>query len=259
MSRLRCLVEYDGTGYEGWQVQLGRPTIQEEIEHVLKQITGEATRIHGSGRTDSGVHAVGQVAHFDIERHVDVPLVQRSINAILPAAIAIRQLEHAPPGFHARYSAHKRTYEYTILNSPVRAPLRRRYALHVGHPLDVVAMTEAARSLVGTHDFGSFGAAPGEASPDGTVRATVRELFDARVTFSGTEVKIKATANAFLTHMMRRIAALLIDIGSGKAEHDAVKQALLKKDDRPRSRLVPAHGLCLMAVDYGEAGRKIPL
>lgn len=203
----------------------------------------------GSGRTDTGVHAEAQVAHVDTPSGLPLDALERGVNALLPPSIAIRHLEVAPDGFHARYSAKSRTYRYRIVNRPERSPLRDRMALHVRVPLDADRMARAASALEGEHDFRCFGAAPGDGERE---RSTRRVIFRSAVERREDEVWVTVTANAFLTHMMRCIAMLLIDVGRGSAGVDAVADALAGRDERRRSRLALPRGLCLVAVDYGE-------
>ena len=174
MARFRALIEYDGTDYFGFQRQIeDQPTVQSELERVLCQIVREPVTITGSGRTDSGVHATGQVISFDSEWRHTVADLQRALNANLPADIAILQLDKAEPSFHPRFDARRRAYEYHIYNAAVRSPLRRQRSWHIAKPLDWERMNQAANCLIGIQDFATFGQ-----PPQGTV--TVREVFEAR-------------------------------------------------------------------------------
>jgi tRNA pseudouridine38-40 synthase len=254
---LRCLVEYDGTDYFGWQLQAGWPTIQDEIERAIMAVTGVATRVTGAGRTDRGVHALGQVAHFDTESHLHEAELERALNAHLPSAVALKQMRGAPPGFHARFSALSRTYRYTIVNQAVRSPLRTRFACHVRARLRSEQMAEAMEFMLGEHDFGAFGSSPGDPPSHGGKRSTVRRVTCATVESQGEDVRLRITANAFLTHMARAIVALVIDVGLGVADVATVRRMLERQDDRRRGRLAPPQGLCLVGVDYGEAEREL--
>lgn len=254
VRRCRCLVEYDGTEYDGWQRQAAGPTVQGEIERALETMTGRATHVVGAGRTDRGVHATGQVAHFDTSSELPIRVLERGINGILSSAIAVRAMEEASPGFHARHSALSRTYRYRVVRGPVRSPLRDRFAWPVTWPLELERMQLAGARLLGEHDFGSFGTAPGR--PVGAATpSTVRCIMALVLEPVGDEIIITLTANAFLRHMMRCIVALLVAIGGGRVEPAAVELALSRNDDRLRSRLAPPRGLCLVAVDYGDIGR----
>lgn len=239
--RLLAILEYDGTDFEGFQLQARGRTVQGELEQALRQITGEDIRIVGGGRTDSGVHALGQGAHFDT--HWDRPLkdLHRALNAVLPNDIVVRSLVPVESDFSARYDATSRAYRYTILNQPVRSPLAVRYALLVTEPLDVAAMNAAAGCLVGKHDFGAFGTPPHGDN-------TVREMLHAQVTRGGTHVWIDLQANAFLYRMVRRIVGTLLWVGKGQIGSEDLRQIMAKR--RRAGQSVPAHGLCLVAVNY---------
>jgi len=238
-----AVVEYDGTNYNGFQRQRHHPSIQDELERALARVTQEKTPIVGAGRTDSGVHARGQVISCSTCWSKPLAELERALNAVLPAAIAVRELREAAPGFHARYSAQSRTYRYTIHNASTRSPLVARYAHHVPQPLDVNAMHDAAQALVGTHDFASFGRPPqGE--------STVREVKRAACWREGDRVYVEVEANAFLTGMMRRLVGMLIQVGLGATSRRDVERILKAKDPRTVKGKAPAHGLCLMNVKY---------
>jgi tRNA pseudouridine38-40 synthase len=283
-ARLLAVVEYDGSDFAGFQLQ-SRPsalperqprTIQAELERALRGATGRAARVVGAGRTDAGVHASGQVVHFDLDAGAplahDLPQLARAMNAHLPADVAVRAIQVAPTGFHARYSALSRRYCYRIVTATTRSPLHRRFAAHVRDRLAVERMRAAACDLVGTHDFVAFGARQGPGSTKRRViRATVGEVWatstpvwhtDAagaagaaanRATSDGEArlVEIRVEANAFLRHMMRRIAGTLIRIGAGQLTPDALAQALATGDKALAGPAAPAQGLCLEHVAYG--------
>lgn len=239
--RLLAIVEYDGTDFEGFQVQKHRRTVQGELEKALRRITGEKVRVTGAGRTDTGVHAAGLGVHFDTEWGRPLPVLHRALNAVLPIDIALRQLGETPPGFSARFSAKSRAYRYTILNQAVRSPLAERYALLVSQPLDADAMETAARYLIGEHDFGAFGTPPKGDN-------TMREMYAARVQRDGARLLIDLKANAFLYRMVRRIVGTLLLVGQGRLSPIEFRQVLEKK--RRAGESVPPHGLCLIAVEY---------
>jgi tRNA pseudouridine38-40 synthase len=248
VPRLKLVVEYDGTGYCGFQRQPGRPTIQDELERAIARVTGEAAAVVPAGRTDAGVHAAGQVVHFDSGTTLPPDELWRALNAVLPAAIAVRDLAAVDDGFHARYGARVRRYRYTILNRAVRSPLEARYAAHVTRPLDVTAMQAAAEVLVGDHDFASFG---GKMWAGGTTRRTIHSLV---VTRQGDRVLIEVSANAYLSRMVRSIAGCLVAVGLGELSADDVRGILDARDRAMVKRLAPPEGLCLLQVDYGETG-----
>jgi tRNA pseudouridine38-40 synthase len=239
--RLFAIIEYDGTDFEGFQVQARKRTVQGELEHALLQITGAKIRVIGAGRTDAGVHATGQGAHFDTTWNHPPGALQRALNAVLPDDIAIRSLVQVADSFSARYSAFSRAYRYTIYNQTVRSPLTARYALVFPEPLEADAMDTAARYLVGKHDFGAFGTPPrGE--------NTVREVYRAHATREGTRVVIEIEANAFLYRMVRRIVGTLLLVGRGGLTVEQFREVLAWQ--RRAGPSVPPQGLCLIEVKY---------
>lgn len=246
MARFRALVEYDGTDYFGFQRQVEtQPTVQSELERVIRQIVREPTPILGSGRTDSGVHATGQVISFDSEWRHPVADLQRALNANLPADIAILQLDTAEPTFHPRFDARKRAYEYHVYNAAVRSPLRRQRSWHVARPLDWERMNQAATCLLGIHDFATFGQ-----PPQGKV--TIREVFEARWEKRSEYLVFSIAANAFLYRMVRSIVGSLKAVGDGRWTVEQFEAALAACDRSRSGQVAPAQGLTLVSVTYGE-------
>ena len=243
MKRLRAIVEYDGTDFEGFQVQAYKRTVQGELERALRKITGEKIRVIGAGRTDTGVHATGMGVHFTTTWDKSPEVLQRALNAVLPSDIAIRSLVPVPADFSARYSAKRRAYRYTILNQAIRSSLARRYALWVPEPLDADAMDAAARCLVGKRDFGAFGT-----PPRGDALCAVREVYRAQVTREGVRVLVDLEANAFLYRMVRRVVGTLLIVGKGALSVEEFREVIAKK--RRAGPAVPPQGLCLVAVEY---------
>jgi tRNA pseudouridine38-40 synthase len=243
--RVRALVEYDGTDYAGFQRQKRQPSIQAEIEAVLRKLTGEEIAILHAGRTDAGVHAEGQVIAFDTNWRHDVADLERGMNALLPASIAVRQVELTSARFHPRYDAKSRLYRYRILNQPTRSPLQERYAYRVGRLLDVPAMEKATQTLVGSHDFATFGRPmKGE--------TTVREVYKVHWGRDGRLIWMDIEANAFLRRMVRSIVGAALRVGLGES---TVEEFMMDFAARDRSRSAPPappHGLCLIAVRYAE-------
>ncbi|MEZ4511646.1 MAG: tRNA pseudouridine(38-40) synthase TruA [Chloroflexota bacterium] len=246
----RAVIAYGGTAYYGFQRQReGQPTIQSELERVLQLVVQKPVTILGAGRTDRGVHALGQVITFKIFWQHDDKALLRALNANLPEDIAVLQLEAWlptcgwEPTFHPRYDARRRAYEYQILNTAVRNPLERNRSWHIRQPLDVGLMNEAAEALVGVHDFATFGQ-----PPKGT--NTVREVFVAEWAQQHERLTFRIQANAFLQRMVRSIVGSLKMVGTGDwsvADFAAALQAC----DRSRSAMVaPAHGLYLVSVEY---------
>ncbi|MBI5650082.1 MAG: tRNA pseudouridine(38-40) synthase TruA [Chloroflexi bacterium] len=241
--RVLAIVEYDGTEFAGFQIQRRGRTVQGELERALHKITGAKIRVIGAGRTDTGVHAIGQGAHFDTTWDRPLEILQRALNAVLPNDIAIRSLNQVAADFSARYRATSRVYRYTILNAAIRSPLAQRYALLIAEPLDASAMNDAAQELNGEKDFGAFGT-----PPRGDTHSAVRKMLRAEVKRDGALIHIELKANAFLYRMVRRIVGTLILVGKGALSR-AEFRAVLEKQRRA-GQTVPPHGLCLVAVRY---------
>ncbi len=246
MKKFKAVVEYDGTHYHGWQLQKDLPTIQGSIESALGRIVGTPTRVHGAGRTDAGVHAVGQVAHFSADWSHSTEELRKGCNALLPEDIALRSLGRASDDFHARHSARSKTYEYRILNLPIRSPLLRLYAWHVPHQLELKLMNRATSHLVGSHDFAAFGTAT-----DGTP-STVREILEARWEMTDSEGAIRFTirGTGFLRYMVRAIVGTLVMVGRAKITPEEFNGILVSCDRSMSGSTAPPHGLCLVSVDY---------
>lgn len=242
--RIAMGVEYDGTGFNGWQRQSHGRCIQNQLESALSAVADTPVEAVCAGRTDSGVHATGQVVHFET-------LVQRrprswllGTNSNLPEDVSISWVQPVPDDFHARFSAVARSYRYLILNRRVRSALHRHRACWEHRPLDVSNMDEAARHLIGEHDFSSFRAAGCQS------RSPIREITRLAVTRSGEWIAIDVTANAFLQHMVRNIAGLLITIGAGEEGPQWAADILAGQDRTKSAFAAPACGLTLVAVDY---------
>lgn len=248
-----ALVAYDGTRYHGFQRQPADrgPTIQGEIEAALLRVTGEAIHATGAGRTDSGVHASGQVVNFQSSARLDAEAWRGALNARLPADIAIRDARMVGDGFHARKSALERQYRYRILYDPVRSPLRERYAWRTARRLDVVAMRAAAAFLVGERDFGAFGSSPRDSREDSYRGHTVRRLTLARCEWLGSgEIAFDFAANAFLTGMVRRLVGTLALVGAGDLTADGLREILETCDKARAGPAAPPQGLCFTGVSY---------
>jgi tRNA pseudouridine38-40 synthase len=246
--RYRARVEYDGTDFAGFQLQPGARTVQGALEAALAHLSdGHRARVSAAGRTDAGVHAVGQVIAFDYGGGLSRADLRRALDALLPRDVAIRDLRPAAPGFQPR-RALRREYRYSIWNG-ARSPLRERTALGMRQRLDVAAMERAAAMLVGRHDFRAFGGPLG--------RHSVRTIHQIRVRRSGSAVTIDVEADAFLRQMVRAIAAALIRVGRGGATAEDVAAALRSKSGRAfAGEVAPAKGLCLRRVVYGPAERR---
>ncbi len=242
-QRYRALVEYDGTDFLGYQIQAQGRTVQGEIENGLKQVTQSNIRIDGAGRTDAGVHAVGQVIAFNAAWKHTLEDLHRALNALLPPDIVISDLTTVDEAFHPRFAAIRRTYRYTIINQPWPDVLQRRYAWHIKEKLNVTAMTESSRFLLGTHNFASFGKpTQGE--------STVRQLTQADWFADNNRLTFEITANAFLYRMVRTIAGTLVQVGLGRLTAPEIKTILEARDLTRSAPPAPAHGLCLVRVTY---------
>ncbi|GBC59551.1 tRNA pseudouridine(38-40) synthase TruA [Desulfonema ishimotonii] len=247
MKNFRLIIEYDGTAYHGWQIQKDDRTIQGEIQNALERMTRRKIVLNGSGRTDAGVHALGQVASFRCDTRLTAEAFQKGLNSILDDDIVIHGCREVPETFHARFDARGKTYHYRILNRPLPSAIDRRSAWFIKRPLDFSAMQAAAGHIPGEHDFKAF---EGTGSPRAhTVRRVsqagfVRET-DGYLTF-------RISANGFLRFMVRNIVGTLAEVGMGKRTPDRFKAVLLSKDRGQAGATAPPQGLCLMHVNYEE-------
>lgn len=261
-ARFWAQVEYDGTDFAGFQLQAQDRTVQGEIERALREVVGVETRVTGAGRTDSGVHAHGQIIAFDSEWRHELADLNRALNAVLAADVAIVCMGLAPEGFHPRFDAVSRTYQYTLLAQPWRSPLNRHIAWQVPYQLDIDRMAQASRCLIGTHDFSTFGRPPqGENRSQKRAAQAVRTVLRAEWRKgvvdapSGEWMTFDITANAFLYHMVRNLVGSLVLVGSGQLPADQFEAMLQARDPSLAKHLAPAHGLCLMRVEYSSAAR----
>jgi tRNA pseudouridine38-40 synthase len=244
MPTVKLIVEYDGSRYAGWQRQPDQPTIQEAIETAIVHLTQHKVSVIGAGRTDAGVHALGQVVSFHIDRDWTPREWIKGLNAMLPDDITARSAAIMPDEFHARYSASGKLYEYRILNRPERPAIDRAYVWHVHKPLDHNAMQEATTSLVGSHDFSSF---------EGTLTDNedpVCFLEQLAVTRQGDHLFIHTYSNRFLKHMVRTVVGTLVEVGHAKRKPESLADVLAAKDRTAAGRTAPANGLFLVRVDY---------
>src|SRR5579859_4216611 len=245
MARYRLTVEYDGGPYKGFQSQADLPTVQGEIERAVTAFSGETIRVHAAGRTDTGVHATGQVIHFDLERPWDPRVVMNAVNAhLFPAPIAVLSADFAPEDFHARFSAIGRRYLYRILGRAGPPALERGRVWHVRAPLAAEAMHDAAQRLIGLHDFTTFRDAACQAS------SPVKTLDGASVTRRGEEVIVTFAARSFLHRQVRSMVGSLAEVGRGVWTADDLAAALAAHDRAACGPVAPAQGLCLVEVIY---------
>ena len=240
--RYRATVEYDGTDFAGFQVNPGKRTVQGVLEDAVQRLgDGVAQRVDGAGRTDAGVHATGQVIAFSYDGRLTATELGSALEALLPRDVAIRDLRRTTSTFQPRYAARYREYRYTVWNGP-RSPIRERSALGVRVPLDTAAMERAGSAFIGRHDFSAFGA---------TDRSPVRTVMAVRVRREGRLVTIDVRADSFLRGMVRRMVALLIEVGLGKIDEAAVRSALGAGRPALDGAAAPARGLCLRRVAIG--------
>ena len=261
MPAFAALVAYDGARFSGFQRQSvdKGPTAQGALEAALEQLTGVATTVTAAGRTDSGVHATGQVIGFTSAAEFTQATWRRALNALLPEDVAIRAVCAVGDDFHARRSALSRRYSYRILCDPVRSPLAERYAWRRAGPLDVEAMDRAAQTLLGEHDFGAFGSSPRDSRAEGFRGHTVRTMLTAKCrirsgsdSWQGEEKLVECVfaANAFLTGMVRRLVGTLVLVGEGRLSVEEFVAILVAREKAHPGAAAPARGLCLTNVEY---------
>jgi len=240
MRRIRIAVTYDGTDFHGWQVQPGLATVQGELERVLTEMEGSAVTVHGSGRTDAGVHALAQVAAFDLENRIPVDNLKRAMNRVLARSIRVLSAEEAAPDFHPRFHACAKTYQYRIWREEICPPFDRLYVLHHPFPLDEGAMTDAAPLFQGEHDFTAFAAAD-ERDEEG--RSKARTVFSCSLRRDGPRLVFDVRGSGFLKHMVRNLVGTLIEAGRGNISE-------LDRLPEESGATAPAKGLFLFGVEY---------
>jgi len=244
LKNFKLTIEYDGSAYYGWQRQSHHPTIQGTIEQVLKQITQTKVTLIGSGRTDAGVHALGQIANFHCDTKLTAKTFMAGLNSLLPDDIVIKDCCEIDNDFHARYHVKNKTYTYRILNRKVPSAIYRKYAWYISKPLNPVLMGSAAEHLIGTHDFKTF---EGSGSPR---MNTLRSVQAAIIKEEEDILAFKITANGFLKFMVRNIVGTLVEVGMGKRNPDDIKIILQSKDRKCAGATAPPHGLFLISIEY---------
>ncbi|MDY6839115.1 MAG: tRNA pseudouridine(38-40) synthase TruA [Thermodesulfobacteriota bacterium] len=242
----KLVMEYDGTGYHGWQRQKEIPTIQGTIETQLKTMTGQSVTVIGSGRTDAGVHALNQVANFVVDTQLTADIFKKGLNSLLPADIVIKECQEVDTAFHARYDALSKTYDYRLLNHPVRAALLRQFAWHIRKPLDEKAMRVAMECLKGEHDFSAFEAV---GSPRSHSRRTALNVGLTAKDPKGYLV-FSMEADGFLRSMVRNVVGTLVDVGVGRMSPEGFGDVLASKDRKQAGITAPPQGLFLREVKY---------
>lgn len=244
---VKLVLEYDGTRYDGWQKQGNtQQTIQGKLELVLEKLEGHPVEVHGSGRTDAGVHALGQVANVHLDTALSCEEIKAYLNQYLPEDIRILEAKEAGERFHSRLSAVGKTYRYYIETESKASVFQRKYVYGLGKPLDISRMREAAGYLTGTHDFKSF------CSNKRMKKSTIRSIYGISIHCSGSQMEITYEANGFLYNMVRIMTGTLIEIGLGQRRPQEMKQILLECDRQAAGFTAPPEGLFLVSVDYGE-------
>jgi len=245
MQTYKLILEYDGTDFGGFQSQKNARTVQDVLESALERIFKKNVKVAGSSRTDSGVHAEGQVAHFKTDQIIPDRNLLRAINAYLPKDVAVKKIEKVPAQFHARYSAKKKTYLYEVRLSQLPAPLERRRTYSFFYPVDIARVKEAARLLVGCHDFRSFQAKSGEKE-----MSTVRRITKLQITRKGETLSFLVEGDGFLYNMVRNIVGSLLEVGRGRMSLDEFKRAFRGRDRKLMGPTAPPQGLTLKKIIY---------
>jgi len=254
MRYIKLTIAYDGTDFHGWQIQRDKSTVQGEIVNVLRRITQEQIHLHGSGRTDAGVHALGQVGSFKTLSLLSAEEFQRALNAILPPTIRIMEASETGPDFNARWSARAKIYRYRIYRGKVVPPSEWRYVLHYPFPLQEEKMREAAGKFAGMHDFASFAASTGSEEDD-KERSTDREIFSTELVRSADneELVFIVRGRSFLRYMVRKMVGTLLEVGRGRLQPEDIDKLFELRDRSKSGPTVPAQGLCMVRVEHDEA------
>jgi len=246
----RLLIQYDGTDFHGWQVQENDRTIQGELQRVIGTLEGRDVGVNGSGRTDAGVHAEGQVANVHLAKPFTPDKLRNAINGNLCRDIRVMNVEQVPDEFHARFSAKEKTYVYRVVNASVMSPFWRRFAAFELKPLNLSAMIEASRYFLGEHDWTAFSSAQGDSEDKvrNITELSIQSKWDARA--SANLIEFRVSANGFLRYMVRSIVGTLLDVGRGQTDSDTIQTAIISGDRNLSGPTAPAQGLTLLTVDY---------
>jgi len=245
--KYKLTIQYDGTTYSGWQIQPGAPTIQDKIQKTLEIFLGEPIWITGSGRTDAGVHALGQIAHFEVSKEINLHRFMAAANGLLPPEIRVLDIASVTEDFHARYSAKGKIYHYHIWTQHVHSPFRRPHTTYFPQEMNSDLLREAAQLFVGTHDFTSFANSPSEGS---VAKNPVRTVHRVDIVDEEGGFRIEIEANGFLYKMVRNIVGMLLDVATGKRPIEDISRAFELKDRKFSSRAAPPNGLFLVKVHY---------
>lgn len=243
--KIALKISYDGTDYAGWQVQKNAPTVQEKLNEAVFALTGERVSVTGSGRTDAGVHAAGQVAHFETESALPPEKYAPALNVFLPPDIRVLSSRAVPDTFHAVRSAKRKTYVYSFYRAETELPLKERYAVRIYGETDLENMRNCAAVFVGKHDFTCFLASGSD------VKDAVRTIFSLEITERGDDLSLSVTGDGFLYNMVRILAGTLLEAAKGKRTPADCAALLAGKDRSPTGKTMPAKGLCLVSVEYG--------
>jgi tRNA pseudouridine38-40 synthase len=247
MNTYKMTIAYDGAAYSGWQIQANGTSIQELIQNALSTALRKPTTLHGSGRTDAGVHARGQVAHFTCTESLALSSLQASLNGLLPKDIRILEIAEASPSFHARYSAKGKIYHYDLHLHPIADPFSKEYRYHVPHPVDLTLLEQAASQCIGTHDFTSFSH---EAHLGSAAKNPIRTLHRLTLSPIPQGLRLEFEGDGFLYKMVRNLVGTLLDISCGKISIDELSKIFAARDRRKAGRTAPPHALFLTEVKY---------
>ncbi|CCB90763.1 trNA pseudouridine synthase A 1 [Waddlia chondrophila 2032/99] len=247
MKKYKLIIAYDGTQYSGWQMQPNALSIQEVLEEKLKVLTKTRTSLTGAGRTDAGVHAIGQVAHFKVEAPFNPSLLRLSLNGLLPKDIRIMDVEEVPLDFHARYSATNKIYYYHLNLGPVQDPFEKQYSWNITNSLNMELLKKGISYLIGTHNFSAFA---NEANQGAAKKNPIRTLKRISVVPERIGMRLEFEGESFLYKMVRNMTGTLIDVAKGKLSPEEIKKILESKDRRNAGRAAPAKGLFLVRIDY---------
>lgn len=246
----KLLIQYDGTDFHGWQVQENDRTIQGELERIISMLEGRHVGVNGSGRTDAGVHAEGQVANVHLEKPFTPEKLRNAINGNLWRDIRVMSVEQVSDDFHARFSAKGKTYVYRVVNAPVMSPFWRRFASFESKPLNLTAMIKASRYFLGEHDWTAFSSAQGDSENKvrNITEFNIQSTWDARG--SANLIEFRVSANGFLRYMVRSLVGTLLEVGRGDTDFDTIQTAIITGDRKLAGKTAPAQGLTLLKVDY---------